>query len=288
MTKGTQDEAAHWVARRKEQEMVESLQQLRRELNPSRVAPKNRSQTTLDEEIHSIKSPEKKGLEHPFEETVPDRPTIIADHRERSGGVLANLHSLGAKIDLQSLDVGDFVLSNRVCVERKRCDDFVHSMMDGRLFGQLTAMQEQYAKPILILEGESLWGHANVRPEAVMGAMGSITVDLGIPILQCRDAEETARLLIAISRREQGLVHGKASIRGAPKSMADDERLRHILAGFPDIDSVRADALLEHFGSLHAIFGSSESELCQVPGIGPATAAYLTRLIQLESLAQTL
>ena len=33
-----------------------------------------------------------------------------------------------------------------------------------------------------------------------------------------------------------------------------------------------ADRLLNHFGSLHAMFGANRAELAEVPGIGPARA----------------
>lgn len=281
MTKGTQDEAAHWVARRKEQEMVDSLQTLRRTLSRRSPLPAGPQQRTLDAVVEHHD-------EAPLHVRSPSGPAIIVDHRERAGGVLAHLHAMDAHLDLQTLDVGDFVLSSRVCVERKRCDDFVHSVMDGRLFEQLATLQESYAKPLLVLEGESLWGHANMRPEAIMGAMASVTVDYGIPVMQTRDAEETARFLVAVARREQHMAGGSASRRGASRTMSDDERLEHILAGFPDVDRVRAQAFLDRFGSLKAIFDATEAELATAEGIGPKTAANIHRLLLLERVAQTL
>ncbi len=280
MTKGTQDEAAHWVARRKEQEMVESLQELRRTLGRS-TPPKSPAQRTLDAVVEHRD-------DTPLDIRPSEGPTILVDHRERSGGVLTHLHSLNASMDFQTLDVGDFVLSSRVCVERKRCDDFVHSLMDGRLFDQVAALQESYAKPMLILEGDSLWGHANMRPEAIMGALASITVDYGIPVMHTTDAEETARFLVAIAKREQESTGGKATRRGLPRTMDDSERLVHILAGFPDVDGVRAQALLDRFGSLRAIFDATEAELATAEGIGPKTAASIRRFLLLERVAQTL
>ncbi len=273
MTKGTQDEAAHWTARRKEQQMVQELQRLRTALATQR--PSSRQQTLAA----PVRAPA------PAKPSAPG-PKIMADHREQSGGVIRHLHALQCNVELRTLDVGDFVLSDRVCVERKECADFVNSLLDGRLFEQLQSLGG-YPKPLLVLEGESLWGHRNISPDALMGAMGSILVDHGIPVVQTRDAEETARLMVAIAKREQGLAGRKMALRGGKSTMTDLQRLQFILAGFPGIDQVRADALLDHFGSLKAIFDATEGDLALVDGIGEKTAATMRRLLLLARVAQT-
>ena len=46
----------------------------------------------------------------------------------------------------------------------------------------------------------------------------------------------------------------------------------------PGISTVGARRLLEHFGSLRAVFTADERELRAVPGIGPVRSAALARL----------
>lgn len=271
MTKGTQDEAAHWTSRRKEQQMVKELQRLRATLGTAE--PRSRQQTLAPPE--------------PAQAPVAGQgPKIICDHREQPGGVVKHLHQLGVQVELRALDIGDFVLSDRVCVERKQCSDFIDSMLDGRLFEQLRALGA-YPKPLLILEGETLWGHRSVSPEAIMGAVGSIVVDHGIPMVQTKDAEETARLLCAVAKREQGIAGRKMALRTGKSNMSDEERIRFILAGFPGVDQSRADALLAHFGTLHHVFEAHEEELATVEGIGPKTAREIRRVLLLARVAQT-
>ncbi|MES1905126.1 MAG: DNA repair endonuclease XPF, partial [Paramarteilia canceri] len=48
--------------------------------------------------------------------------------------------------------VGDYLLSNQICVERKTVIDFLASINSGRLYNQCTAMQNFYQKPLLLIE----------------------------------------------------------------------------------------------------------------------------------------
>ena len=71
------------------------------------------------------------------------------DVRERHiGRLLADK----AKVEFKVLEVGDYIISDRVAVERKTAEDFVNSIVDKRLFMQLKDLRK-YQKPILIVEG---------------------------------------------------------------------------------------------------------------------------------------
>lgn len=50
--------------------------------------------------------------------------------------------------------VGDYVLSPEMCVERKSLSDLRQSFLSGRLFHQAEAMSRHYATPILLIEFE--------------------------------------------------------------------------------------------------------------------------------------
>lgn len=274
MTKGTQDEAAHWVARRKEQQMVKELHGLRATL-AGRRAVEDRAQTTLDE---APAPPTKEPARAAPKDGLSRQPRIVCDHREQPGGVVRHLHDLGTQIEARALDVGDFVLSDRIAVERKEGKDFVDSLVDGRLFEQVKALQV-YPRPLVVLEGE-IYGHRNINPEALSGAIASLTMDMGIVLLQTRDALETARLLHAIAKREQFRESRKLALRPGRASMSDDERLRHVLAGFPNIDGTLADRLLQRFGTLERVFAADADALAQVDGIGPGKAEGLRRTLE--------
>ncbi|MEA3144097.1 MAG: hypothetical protein QOG31_1421 [Thermoplasmata archaeon] len=275
MTKGTQDEAAHWSARRKEQEMVRELHSLRGTIARVPIAPlpplpaRPTGQTTL-------------GQQHapPASASMPPGPKVLFDHREQSGAVVRHLHELGCALEARQLDVADFILSDRVAVERKTCADFVESLVDGRLFEQLRQLKA-YPRPFLILEGESLHGHRNLSPEAILGALASVSVDYGIPVLQTRDGLETARFLHAAAKREQEREGRKIAVRPGKPASDDDLRI-FLVAGLPGVSEVLAQRLLDHFGSAHRVFAATVAELAEVEGIGGAKASEMRRILELE------
>ncbi|MEK6985768.1 MAG: DEAD/DEAH box helicase [Candidatus Thermoplasmatota archaeon] len=267
MTKGTQDEAAHWSSRRREQQMVRELQGLRETIATRPAGPQ---QATL--------------RAAPVPNTVAPRPTgprVIYDHREQSGAVVRHLHDLGATLEARQLEIADFILSDRVAVERKSAADFVDSLVDGRLFEQIRQLKE-YPKPFLLIEGESLHGHRGVSPEAIQGALASILIDYGIPILQVRDGAETARFLHAVAKREQFTSDRKVAVRpGKPSTDADLRRF--LVAGLPGVSEVLADRLLARFGSPANVFAASARELAEIDGIGEQKADAIRRILDAPS-----
>ena len=271
MTKGTQDEAAHWVAKRKEQEMVRELQNLRSTL--ARTEPARPEQA--GQAPQAPRAPQQSRLDAP--PPAAAGPRILFDLREQSGGVVRHLHEMGAQLEGRQMEVGDFVLSDRVVVERKGAADFVDSLLDGRLFEQLRQLKA-YPRPFLVIEGVSLHGHRNVAPEAVMGAVAAIVVDHGIPVLQTRDGLETARFLHAAAKREQDREGRKIALRPA-KPAELPELQRFLVEGLPGISATLAERLLQHFGSPERVFAATATELAEVEGIGGQKASEVRRVL---------
>ena len=321
MTKGTQDEAAHWASRRKERQMVQELHTLRAQVSgrpggPALAMPSASAQppglpkgqatlgaataasapgtpapvpSSAGSSTAGPAAPTAVGhptLAGPFGATdrpVPlgSGPKIVLDHREQAGGVARHLHALGAQLEPRQLDVGDYILSDRVAVERKSAADFLDSLVDGRLFAQLQELKA-YPRPFLVLEGDGLYGARNLSPEAIAGALVAITVDQGIPVLQTRDALETARVLVAAAKREQQRDGRKIALRPG-KPLADLDRQLFLIAGLPGVSDVLARRLLEAFGSVSAVFAAPVRELAAVDGVGPAKASEIRRVLDLES-----
>ena len=52
------------------------------------------------------------------------------------------------------MQVGDYILSPEMCVERKSISDLKGSFISGRLYHQAEAMSRNYKTPILLIEFE--------------------------------------------------------------------------------------------------------------------------------------
>ncbi|MBT3583201.1 DEAD/DEAH box helicase family protein, partial [Candidatus Woesearchaeota archaeon] len=182
IAKGTKDEIYFWVSKRQEQGMDYAINSVSKDL---------------------VKKPEQMKITD-IKEKDKEEIIIFVDNRER-GFIVEELHDLGAKLIYKNLEVGDFILSDDVCVERKIVSDFVNSLLDRRLFTQAIEIKRNFDKPLFILEGsiDELFKVRNIDPNAIRSAIISISLDYGIPIIFSDSPKETAKYLFQIARREQ-------------------------------------------------------------------------------------
>jgi ERCC4-related helicase/ERCC4-type nuclease len=209
---------------------------------------------------------------------LPAPAELVADHRELNSPVVRELARMGVAVRTAQLPTGDYVLSERLAVERKEAGDFLSSMMDGRLFQQVKELRRAYQRPVMIIEGETLFGLRQVSDAAIYGALASLVSDFGIPVLFSRDPAETAKLVVALLRREQGTGGGPPPMRSGKGGMLLHERQQFVVEGLPGISGTLAQRLLEHFGSVEAIMTASVEQLCEVKGVGKATAEQIRQV----------
>ena len=62
------------------------------------------------------------------------------------------LHQKGMRIIPLTLEVGDYILSPSICVERKSVMDLFQSFSSGRLYHQVETMVRYYQIPVLLIE----------------------------------------------------------------------------------------------------------------------------------------
>jgi Fanconi anemia group M protein len=195
---------------------------------------------------------------------------IFADSREFSSDVIKELDKYECSVRQKMLTVGDYLLSDRVCVERKTADDFLSSITDKRLFSQLTNLKDNFERPILLIEGNDLYGR--LSPNAVRGALASIALDFNVPLIWTKNAEETAGIIYWIARREQLDERRDVSLRGDKKAETVGERQEFLVSGLPGISVTRARSLLKHFRTPAAVFSANAEELAKAENLGPVTA----------------
>eukprot|EP00268_Persea_americana_P016571 TRINITY_DN1785_c0_g1_i2.p1 TRINITY_DN1785_c0_g1~~TRINITY_DN1785_c0_g1_i2.p1 ORF type:complete len:999 (-),score=230.25 TRINITY_DN1785_c0_g1_i2:1064-4060(-) len=77
---------------------------------------------------------------------------VIVDIREFMSSLPNVLHQKGMRIIPVTLEVGDYVLSPLICVERKSISDLFSSFASGRLYNQVETMARYYRIPVLLIE----------------------------------------------------------------------------------------------------------------------------------------
>ncbi|WP_456420509.1 DEAD/DEAH box helicase [Thermococcus sp.] len=301
MARGTRDEAYYWSSRRKEKGMFDAVKRIARELErekgPGRVEMSRGKITSLDQFLRPTKTEkaedsgreiEKKPKKPAGEQReLPIKPLFVkkpkgivvyVDSRELRSGIPKLLKELGAEIEVKTLDVADYVVSEEVGIERKSANDFIQSIIDGRLFDQVERLKRAYEKPLIIIEGE-LYGIRNVHPNAIRGAIASVTLDWGVPILFSSGKEETASFIYLLAKREQEDRKKEVRLRSEKKALTLAERQRLIVEGLPNVSATLAKRLLRHFGNVERVFTATEEELKEVEGIGEKKAREIRKVI---------
>jgi len=201
---------------------------------------------------------------------------ILVDHRELRSGIPGALKRAGVPVAAAQLPAGDYVLSDRLIVERKTGADLAASIKDRRLFEQVDRLGEAYAAVVLVVEGEPV----HISEASWKSALGRVLVG-GVALLPTEDRDDTARWLARLYRLEG---KGPTRARGAPRPRRPTADLaavaEDVLGCLPGVSTVGARRLLAHFGSLAAVFAADEPALRAVTGIGPIRAAALARLFR--------
>ena len=180
-------------------------------------------------------------------------------------------------VEIAQIPVGDFLLSERACVERKRREDFEQSIIDGRLFTQVASLAQQFAKPFLVIEGERF--EERISRPALLGAIASIMLDHGVSIFFTKDAEKTAEFLLAVAKREQLAEKRPVRILGEKHAYSPSQQKRMIVEALPGVGPIISFALLKKFGTVEKLMKAKEEQLMKVEGIGEEKAKAIRKLI---------
>jgi len=212
----------------------------------------------------------------------PESLKMVVDYREAKSGVANTLDKLGVEVIFTTLEIGDYVVSDRLAVERKRTDDFVNSLVDGKrnLFAQLSNLTRVYEKPVLIIEGTELFTSRQINPNAIYGSLVSIAIDFGVSLLYSRDEEETAAILKMLAKREQMENKREVNPHGKKSTSTLTEQQEYLVSAIADIGPKAARNLLLHFGSVEAIMKADAKELKKVKLIGPKRATKIRELLE--------
>ena len=216
-------------------------------------------------------------------DALPPIVDIVADVRERPSETFAVLSSRSdVDLTLATLQFGDYSIAGQVSFERKTGDDLGRSIIDGRLFRQVAALRRHADRPVLLVEGlRPLSTPSGVPWHAVRGALVSVAVILGVPVLMAEGPEESAEMMVTAARqlaRTTSLGYARPGYR--PRGWR--RRSLFILQGLPNIGPARGKALLESFGSVAAIMTADADRLTEVDGIGSEVAASILKAVGTE------
>jgi Fanconi anemia group M protein len=271
MTKGTRDEIYFWSAFHKERRMRAAMKEVKKDFHKGTMP----GQSSLKSFVEN-----KEGEKMLY---------IYVDQRERNSGIARRLSEMNVNVDIKQLEVADFLVSEKVAIERKTISDFLQSMVDGRLMSQMSEMARNFESPLLIIEGDpcNLYAERNIHPNAIRGAIASIAINFGISIIYTQDTDDTAAFLYVLAKREQESTKKEIALRGEKRAMSLNEWQRFVVESLPNVSAVLAKRLLKHFKSVNAVLSADNKELQEVEGVGKKKAEKIREIIDSEYVEQT-
>ncbi|PZR90867.1 MAG: hypothetical protein DI537_17475 [Stutzerimonas stutzeri] len=211
---------------------------------------------------------------------IPEPVTLLVDHRE-PGEMKLKLASIkNLLVEEAALEVGDYVVADKLIIERKTVTDFITSLTeDGkRLFKQADAMSHSGLTSVLILEGD-IYAQRRTTLPSITGTLSYLAVIQRIAIVPTLSLHHSAYMIAKLVRHRIWGLGYDLGLRGAAPMDNPPDAAQFFIEGLPGVSALTAKRLLSHFGSARAVASASEEDLQAVWGIGPTRARGIFRTL---------
>ncbi|XP_063296190.1 Fanconi anemia group M protein isoform X2 [Pelobates fuscus] len=210
-------------------------------------------------------------------------PVILADSREISSGseVISCLKTAhGVNVEVCSLRGCDYIVSNRLAVERKFQSEFSNSANRSKLVERVKHLQNLFERVCLILEKDRVKPGETTRPfqrTKYYDSTLSALIDVGVQILFSSSQEETAGLLkelVLLEQRKHAAITVPTQVTGHKQ-----DELRFYLS-IPNVSYVTALNMCHHCASVKQILNSSLAEIAKCGEISDKKAEEIYRYLR--------
>lgn len=208
---------------------------------------------------------------------------VIVDLREFRSELPSLIHRRGISVQPVTIEVGDYILTPEICVERKSLNDLIGSLNSGRLYNQAQAMCRYYKRPVLLIEFTqnqpfSLQGkHLPISETSSQNFVSKlILLTMHFPrlrLLWCQSPYATAEIFDILKHgKEEPTVSEAQAV--TEKELQDSGRSsekynpgpQDFLLQLPGVNLKNYTLLMRKFTSLADMFKASEEELASAMG----------------------
>jgi DNA excision repair protein ERCC-4 len=198
---------------------------------------------------------------------IPGR--VVADEREKASGVPDELSKLGVRVYFSQLPVADYVLNPEVAVERKTVRDLVASVYDARIFSQAARMAANFAKPYLLVEGDSKEVEQLAKNlKSYYGAISNITLAYGMRVLSTANPRETAIAIAELLSQAKAKPVRSAPMETQPKGKSLPVQQLYAVSSLPGVGRKLAERLLLKYGTPRRVMSLTSGEMSMTTGLG--------------------
>lgn len=206
---------------------------------------------------------------------------IRADYREKVSGIIDLLKKEGVSVEVKKVPYGDYIINDSITVERKSARDFLISIIDGRLFNQLSNLKKHCINPILLVEGDPYNTDLDFDYVAIKGALISVQAIWYVPVATSRSKEDSRDIMMMIGRQNETHVD-VVPLRGGYRPKRLKSKQLYLLQGLPKVGPMMAKKLLEQFKSVFNVTSATVEELMEVEGVGRISAEKIREVLDSE------
>ncbi|XP_072337890.1 DNA repair endonuclease XPF [Scyliorhinus torazame] len=210
-----------------------------------------------------------------------EQQRIIVDIREFRSELPSLIHRRGIDIEPVTLEVGDYILTPDICVERKSVSDLIGSLNNGRLYTQCITMSRYYRRPVLLIEFDpnkpfSLNFRGTVHQEISINDITSklTLLTLHFPklrILWCPSPHVSAELFEELkqSRPEPDAATAMA-VTADSEMISESDKYnpgpQDFLLKMPGVNAKNCRALMSHVRNIAELVTISQDRLAEILG----------------------
>lgn len=211
-----------------------------------------------------------------------EEPTIIIDSREARSAdkIVKGLMEHGVNVKTETLEKGDYILSDQCAVERKTVTDFVYTLTRRYLFEQLFRLKDAYPKSLVLLEGylPIIYKFSHIQPVAVWGAMFNLAKN-GIAMVNTASYKESVDFLYVAAKQEQIVEKRRPTVHAFKKVDTLADAQLYFVASLPNIGREKAVAVLKSYQTpLNALINVDDWAKT-VHGLGPVISNKVKEVI---------
>ncbi|KAL4235664.1 DNA repair endonuclease XPF [Mactra antiquata] len=200
---------------------------------------------------------------------------IIVDMREFRSDLPSLIHRRNIDIEPVTLEVGDYILTPDICVERKSVSDLIGSLNNGRLYNQCVSMCRYYKRPVLLIEFDPSKPFAlqakypmssDVSMQETTTRLSLLTLHFPkLRILWCQSPYATAELFEELKTGREQPVASEAMSKGSSGDTELSDRYNHspqdMLLRMPGVNSRNYRSIMNKVENLVELSALSEEEL---------------------------
>ncbi|XP_061210567.1 Fanconi anemia group M protein isoform X1 [Neopsephotus bourkii] len=207
---------------------------------------------------------------------------VLVDSREISSGaeVISSLKAVHAvKVQVCTLSSSDYIVSNRMAVERMFLSELLNSMNRTKVTQRIQCLQSMFERTCVVVETDRIKPGETSRffqRTRYYDSMLSAFVQAGIRILFSSCQEETASLLkdlALVEQRKNAAIHVPVELEGHKKEILN------FYLSIPNLSYPAALSMCHYFDSIKKMANSSPTDIATAAQVSPQKAEEIYRYL---------